>query len=376
MPSAADEVAAAIQAAGGAIPFERFMELALYGAHGFYTVGGSAGRRGDFLTSPEVGPLFGTVIARSIDAWWHELGSPADFTVVEAGAGRGTLARSILAASPGALAAGAAVGERVDLTPPGGVKSTRSDPRDGQTRHEIRAGSYAAVEISAKQRAEHPAAVMSLGELPAGPINGVIIANELLDNLPFGIAVHDGGWREAMVTVDGDGRFREMLVEPTEPLPPTLPRSAAHGARVPLQRAAGRWVRDALDRLAPGGRLVLVDYCTATTAELAQRPWREWLRTYAGHERGGHYLAAPGAQDITAQVVLDQLPPADAVRTQAQFLQRWGIGELVDEGRSAWAKAVSAPDLTAMRMRSRVREAEALLDPHGLGGFLVVEHVV
>ena len=64
-----DEIRAEIER-HGAIPFERFMELALYGEHGFYTRldGGSAGRRGDFLTSPEVGPLFGAVVARMLDA--------------------------------------------------------------------------------------------------------------------------------------------------------------------------------------------------------------------------------------------------------------------------------------------------------------------
>ncbi len=99
MPSAADEITAAIAAAGGAIPFSEYMQLALCGECGFYTTGGRAGRQGgDFITSPEVGPLFGTVIAREFDAWWKELGSPSRFDVVECGAGPGTLARSILAA--------------------------------------------------------------------------------------------------------------------------------------------------------------------------------------------------------------------------------------------------------------------------------------
>jgi SAM-dependent MidA family methyltransferase len=59
--------------------------------------------------------------------------------------------------------------------------------------------------------------------------------------------------------------------------------------------------------------------------------------------------------------------------TQAEFLHEFGIGALVDEGRAAWQRAVAAPDLAAMVMRSRVREAEALLDPAGLGGFSVVQ---
>ena len=145
MPSAADEISAAIAAAGGAIPFSEYMRLALYGQGGFYTTSGRAGRRGgDFITSPEVGPLFGTVIARALDAWWKELGSPSRLDVVECGAGPGTLARSILAAQPECATA----------------------------MH------YVAVEISASQRALHPQSVESRETMPDGPITGVILANE------------------------------------------------------------------------------------------------------------------------------------------------------------------------------------------------------
>jgi hypothetical protein len=115
------------------------------------------------------------------------------------------------------------------------------------------------------------------------------------------------------------------------------------------------------------------DYVTATTAELAARPWREWLRTYRGHERGGHYLADPGSQDITAQVALDQLPPPDSVTPQAEWLRRHGIDELVEDGKRYWQEHAARPDLAAMRMRSRVSESEALLDEAGLGAFTVCE---
>ena len=82
------------------------MEAALYDPEdGFYASGGSAGRRGDFLTAPEVGPLYGAVLARALDTWWAELGRPDPFVVVEAGAGPGTLARSVLAAAPACLPA-------------------------------------------------------------------------------------------------------------------------------------------------------------------------------------------------------------------------------------------------------------------------------
>jgi SAM-dependent MidA family methyltransferase len=78
------------------------MEAVLYDPRrGFYATGGRAGARaGDFLTSPEVGPLFGAVVARAIDHWWVEAGSPERFTVVEPGAGPGTLAAAVRLASP------------------------------------------------------------------------------------------------------------------------------------------------------------------------------------------------------------------------------------------------------------------------------------
>ena len=103
------------------------------------------------------------------------------------------------------------------------------------------------------------------------------------------------------------------------------------------------------------------------------RPWREWLRTYRSNERGEHYLANPGSQDITIDVPFDQLPEPDAFRSQSQFLQRWGIDDLVAEGVRVWTEQAARPGLDAMRMRSRVSEAEALLDPAGLGGFNVAE---
>ena len=338
-----DEIRAAIAAAGGALRFDEFMHLALYGAGGFYTSVGSAGRRGDFITSPEVGPLFGAVIARWLDATWRQFGSPDHFHLIEAAAGPGTLARSILAARPACADA-------------------------------LR---YTAVEVSDQQRERHPDGVVSTASMPTAPITGVVIANELLDNLPFRLFVMDGRWREAYVAAGRDGSFTEVLQDAPDTGDLQLPTGAPHGARVPVQQRAGEWCRSALD-VVGRGRLLLVDYASATSAGLALRPWREWLRTYRAHGRGEHYLRAPGTQDITADVALDQLFAAvgepDVVRSQNQFLQRWGIDDLVDEGRRVWEQHAARPTVAAMAMRSRVREAAALLDPSGLGGFTVIEY--
>jgi len=334
VPSAADEISAAIAAAGGAIPFSEYMRLALYGEGGFYTTGGRAGRRGgDFITSPEVGPLFGTVIARALDAWWKELGSPSRFDVVECGAGPGTLARSILAAQPECLGA----------------------------LH------YIAVEISASQRALHPQGVESRETMPDGPITGVILANELLDNLPFRLFVFDGSWMEAFVSQASEGQFVEVLRTPDE-IPSCLPLTAPLGSRAPIQDAATSWVHDSLAKIS-NGRLLLFDYCSDSTSEIALTPWREWLRTYRDQDRGTHYLTDPGSQDITSQVMLDQLPSEAITSTQADFLTQWGIDELVHEGTAYWENMKHAPDVAAIKMRSRSNETKALTDSSGLGSF-------
>ena len=334
MPSAADEISAAIAAAGGAIPFSEYMRLALYGEGGFYTTGGRAGRRGgDFITSPEVGPLFGTVIARALDAWWKELGSPSRFDVVECGAGPGTLARSILAAQPEC----------------------------------VNAMHYVAVEISASQRALHPQGIESRETMPDGPITGVILANELLDNLPFRLFVFDGSWMEAFVSQASSGQFVEVL-HTLDVVPSCLPDTAPHGSRAPIQDAAASWVRDCLSKI-DHGRLLLLDYCSSSTAEIALTPWRDWLRTYRDQGRGDHYLINPGSQDITAQVMLDQLPTGFATSTQADFLTQWGIDDLVSEGNAYWESMKNAPDVAAMKMRSRSTEAKSLTDFSSLGAF-------
>jgi SAM-dependent MidA family methyltransferase len=340
VPSAAESITAAIVAAGGAISFEQYMGLALYGEGGFYQDGGKAGRRGDFITSPEVGPLFAAVIARYLDDCWNELGCPSSFDVVEVGAGPGTLARGIFDAQPKCISA---------------MK-------------------YVAVEISAAQRASHPGFVESVEVFPNRTIQGVVLANELLDNLPFNLFVFDGEWMEAFVGLGDGGKFVEMLRN-VDVIPEVLPKTAPLGSRAPIQVAASQWMLNMSQKLSRG-KVLVFDYCSESTSEIAVTPWREWLRTYKDHDRGVHYLIEPGSQDITTQVMIDQLMmtvPALSVTQQSEWLHKWGIDELVAEGSRYWEEHKSAPDVAAIKMRSRKNESFALTNRDGLGSFRVLE---
>ncbi len=358
----------------GPVPFSAFMQYALYDPDGgFYATGGAAGRRGDFITSPEVGPLFGAVIARALDAWWVAAGRPAPFVVVDAGAGPGTLARSVLAAAPQCATA-----LRYVLVE---VSAAQRSRHAGHL--PIEPAVAAAIGHAGEPDTDGPTVaappgpvVVSLAELPAVPVH-VIIANELLDNLPVDIVAWDGErWSEVLVGVDGE-EFVEVLVPAADVLAQWAGEfvpEPAPGDRLPVQRAAQRWLADALDLLAPLGRLVVIDY-TATTLELSAR---RWLRTYRGHDRGGEPLDDPGSQDLTVDVDIDQLArvqPPTAVHTQTDFLNAHGMVVLVDEGRRAWKRRAHVGDLAALAARSRISEAEALYDPSGLGGFTVLEWV-
>lgn len=349
---------------GRGVPFSEYMDGALYDpATGFYAVEGRAGRRGDFLTSPEVGPLFGALVAERIDREWERLGRPDPFVVVDAGAGPGTLARSVALASPRCAAA-----LRYVL-----VEASASQRRRHADHLAGWVGEVGAEDLEAFVATTGPAPRFASSTVLPGGIDGVIVANELLDNLPFDIVRRTPDGSEMLTVVDGGPATAAVSVDLPAEITALLDR-APMGTWMPWQHRARRWVTDALGSLRRGAVIVL-DY-GATTDALAARPASGWLRTYAAHERGGDPFAEPGAHDITTDVDIDQLSldhPPDLVTTQGEWLEGLGISALVAEGRRLWHERAASPDLVALRGRSRVGEAEALCDRSGLGGHLVLE---
>ena len=344
-----DRISAEI-ARTGPIPFERFMEMALYDPDGGYFTTGPlrSHEGGDFLTSPEVSREFGAILARYVEREYHRLGRPTDFMVVEVGAGSGSLLEALLGALP--------------FTP-----------------------CAMAVEASTAAREAIRTRLPQVEVLPRGPLSGrlrgVVIANELVDNLPMAIAVrHADGWSERWVGVDGTGL---ILVE-APVRPKVLAWLDAYAGDTPesgvveCQLEAAAWLNTVIGLLAAGSVLV-IDYGD-TAAGLLPRRREGTLRTYRSHHLGPHPLDEPGATDLTADVNFSALMEVAGRRGmecelhhQHEFLTGLGLGDRL-EGlrREELGLARSGDPMERLRVRSKVKEIETLLHPRGLGDFRVL----
>jgi SAM-dependent MidA family methyltransferase len=362
----------------GPIAFDVFVELALYGDAGFFTEARGAGRAGrDFVTSPEVGPLFGELVGRALDGWWRDAGSPDPFLVVEVGAGRGRLAADVIGSRP---ACSPALRYVMVERSPALLAVQRElltvEPFEDALGPVVRDDDDSPLPVTGMG----PIAT-ALDDLPAVSIDGVVIANELLDNLPFRVVERrDGDWWEVRVGVDGGELLEQLVIASTELAAEAdlVVADPPDGTRFPVPTTLVEWLRRCAAVLR-SGRLVVVDY-TATAAELTERGEQGWLRTYRGHERGALPLVDPGGQDITIDVPTEFLVHAagrvglqlERNLTQAEWLQELGIDELVVDARREWDARAHVGDLDAVRHRSRVTEGAALVDPTGLGAHHVL----
>lgn len=310
----AAHIRALIDRSGGTLPFADFMREALYAPGlGFYAAGATKfGRAGDFVTAPEVSPLFGRVVARVCADVLDELGGG---NILEFGAGSGALAIDVLT----------------------GLEERGRLPE-----------SYAILEVSAELRErqerrigrELPALagrVRWLERLPAAH-RGVVLANEVLDALPVERFRVDDGVRQLRVRADGD-RFAWT----DAPAPPALAAAVASieadigrrlepGFTAEVSPLLGPWTASLCERL-ESGLALLFDYGTSRREYYAPDRDRGWLRCHFRHRAHDDPLILPGIQDITCWVDFSAAATAavDAGATiagylsQAQFLLAAGL---------------------------------------------------
>lgn len=347
--------------ATGPMPFARFMDLALYDPDGGYyrAVDARPGRGGDFLTAPELHPIFGATLATGLHEIWDRLDRPATFVIREHGAGTGALALAIL--------------DAVD---------------DPAFRAAVR---YQAVEVDERRVAAFDVALRDAGhgdridrrgaasdDGGAEPFEGVIIANEVLDALPVHRVRRRGdALREVAVDLATDGALTEVEIAPTTDA--LAGRLAAEGIELidgqtaEICLALDAWVAAAAAPLARG-MLLLIDY-GAPAAELYDPTRRRdgTLRAYVRHQVHDDPYRFIGRQDLTAHVDITAVErAAHAVRlttigitTQAEALMGLRIQERL--------QAIQADPATTFEGYTLLRSSlMRLLDPAAMGRFRVM----
>lgn len=310
---------------GGAISFERFMELALYHPeHGYYRKPGRIGTAGDFLTSPHIHPMFGWAIAAWCYDTWQRMGKPNPFTIFEPGAGEGRLATAIL------------------------------DWAEGRDTAFAKAMRYVAIEQGApgnESRVEWAAPPIQPAE------KGIVVSNEFFDALP--VKLFDATERGAQeVHVRWTGEAFEEVRGPIHILDgaPVEGRFEASGRVFPAMVS--------LAGLVERGAVLTFDY-GYPRAEL-WAPWRTsgTLLCFYRHTAHENPYIHIGEQDMTAHVDFDDLEAAHASEgfetfgpvRQSAFLWALGAPQLVEQARSDMAEYFT-----------RRRALEQLTDGAGLG---------
>ena len=341
-----------ILAAGGFIPFSRFMERCLYAPGlGYYSAGSAKfGEAGDFITSPEIGPLFATCVAEAVAPVLRQLGPEAEF--VEIGGGSGAFAEVMLKR----LLALDALPARYAILEPSADLRERQRERLG--------------------RSLIPP-VFELVEWLDGPPeekwNGVLFANEVIDALPTPrFTLREGEVFEEHVALDGEGRFVRM----ERPADALLAASVRHverylespfvdGYRSELLPQLPYWLQAVMGGL-QAGAMLFVDY---------GYPRREYylpdrdggtLRAFYRHRVHNDAYLWPGLQDLTASVDFTALAEAgtqagfelEGYCTQAGFLLGNGLQDRLVEAEQR------ADEALLMRLRN---EARQLTLPTGMG---------
>lgn len=363
------------------------MDACLYDPDGgFFSVGPLRSvKDGDFLTSPEVSPWLGRTLARFVEAEQVRIGvSP--FVVAEAGAGSGSLLKPLIetlraSSSPSENPSSPSQGPL--LPPPQGEVLAAKPLTEGVKEDCSASFAFHAVETSAAARDVltdllGPGRVHKSFETLPKRFDGVIIANELLDNLPVALAVSSGdGWVERWI-----GVTEEHLGFVTVPARPVVVAwcdayagVVAEGGMVEVQLAASEWIGSAVSRINHGALLV-IDY-GGTAEELEPRRTQGTLRTYRNHHLGPDPLLEPGATDVTVDVnftaMIASAEHAGAsveVHRQDDFLEALGLRDVVRELRHRERDLARSGGATErLVVRSEALDAETLLHPRGLGDF-------
>jgi SAM-dependent MidA family methyltransferase len=340
--SAGDSLIAQVRrriAATGPITFAEYMEMALYDPEAGFYARPPVGERGHFVTSPHLSSAFAVLVARQIHEFWSLLGTPDPFDVVEVGAGNGRLARDLLATMDRGLRR--ATRYTAVERSAGAIRSIRESP-----------------ELSAVRVATE------LEDTPeAGSLVGCLLANELLDNLPFHrIRRTATGWRELLVGMD-QGRLTTLEGPLSDPALGRLAPDIDPGQEAPVSPEAIYFVERAA-KIFAHGYVWLVDF--GFGPDEPPQP----VHGYRRQRVEADVFADPGSMDITAGVDFGAI----VRHATAIGLQTWGPASqrdvLLALGFRDWDRSMRQQQVTATSARRGI-EALRLFSDRSRGTLLI-----
>jgi SAM-dependent MidA family methyltransferase len=351
----------------GYITFAEFMATVLYHPQwGYYTSRqGMVGVRGDFYTAPQLTPVFGQLLARQLLEMFKRLETPAQFDVVEMGAGQGTLAGDILTA-------------------------LRGFPEIWQNLN------YSIIEISPNLREAQRARISAIPgdsellekvrwinweDISPESVTGCFLSNELVDAFPVHlVTVQEGKLLELYVGLDEQDNF-------VEEIGPLSGESLAEyfrvigvdvsafetGYRTEVNLAAVSWLKQIASKLKQG-YVLTIDYGYEAGSRYHPRRASGTLQCYYKHTVSSNPFVNLGNQDITAHVDFTGLKNYGesgglkniGLTSQAAFLGGLGIGDII--------AGISIPQ-SGLNPKEALAQHEALMklvNPGELGNFKVL----
>lgn len=352
-----------LRQAGGSVPFRIYMHWALHDpAHGAYASGRlQIGPQGDFTTAPSLGPDFAALLAPQLAQWLRELGE-GPLAIVETGAGEGSLAADLAEAL------------------------TQGWPELAQRCALVLVDPSAGLVARQRQRLQDcPLSVRwsTFAELSQAPVNGVVLAHEVLDALAVERILWDGSdWRQQLVTLQEDPQtgLGLALTAGGALAQADLNRLETLGLLDPGPQRGEGWCSELHPELGPWlaqagaavshGRLLVIDYAHEAWRYYAPQRSNGTLMAYRAQQASDDPLRDPGQWDLTAHLCIESVQAAAEAggwsclgqTRQGEALLALGLAQ-----RLHGLQQQNPQDLAGLLAR---REALLrLVDPQALGDF-------
>lgn len=336
-----------IQEADGFLPFDRFMQAALYEPElGYYESKTVFGEKGDFVTAPELGPWLSLAFADLLFWAWRALGQPQAWTLLEQGSGSGKL----LASTLGMIS-------QFNMTQPAAVISVERSAQLRQRQQSLFADAGFKVEVISSLDAVEPRE------------NMIVFSNELPDAFPVRCFAHAGGsyYERGVVATEAgfDWKNSEAVIEDGPQIAAELIAGWQDGYISEWNPGLAGWQQQ-LAAIVERGFIFTNDYGYSQQEYYREGRREGSLMAHIGQAASENVLEDPGSRDITAHVDFTALVKAGRAVGLSPLLWMSQGGWLAQSPSvQAFVQSLAAQnDATSMHLMAH---AKRVLMPYGMG---------